>query len=335
MHKQNPILVDVVRNGVVESFHRGSVIVVNTKGETVFSLGDIDRSIYPRSALKPLQAIPIIESGAADKFGLSDKEVSLSCASHNSEEIHVDTVNKWLERLQLNNTQLECGEAFPSYPKAAYKMAAAGEQPSRAHHNCSGKHSGMLTLASHLLDDVQGYSAHSHIVQQVWMNTLTEMIGEDVSKMHWEQDGCGLPAICMPIQKLAYAFSLFSEPDKQPGARGLAMTSILKSIAKYPEMIAGSERCCSAVAKETQGKVIVKYGAESVYAGVIPHLKLGFALKIDDGTPRGSEVALGALLNKVNAITAAQNEQLQPFFNPDIINSLKNKTGEIRASNVW
>jgi L-asparaginase II len=139
----------------------------------------------------------------------------------------------------------------------------------------------------------------------------------------------------MPIQKLAYAFSLFSEPDKQPGARGLAMTSILNSIAKHPEMIAGSERCCSAVVKETQGQVIVKYGAESVYAGVIPHLKLGFALKIDDGTARGSEVALGALLNKVNAITTAQNEQLQPFFNPDIINSLNNKTGEIRAANVW
>ncbi|MEH6447011.1 MAG: asparaginase, partial [Oceanospirillaceae bacterium] len=143
---QNPIIVEVVRNNIVESFHRGSAVVVNSQGEVVFSIGDVERDIYPRSALKPLQAIPIIESGAAEKFELSAKEIALSCASHNSEPMHVDTVNKWLQRLDLDASNLECGKALPSYEKAAHEMIAQGHPASKAHHNCSGKHSGMLTL---------------------------------------------------------------------------------------------------------------------------------------------------------------------------------------------
>ncbi|EPJ45519.1 MAG: hypothetical protein OFPI_36380 [Osedax symbiont Rs2] len=331
----NPILVEVVRNTVVESCHRGSAVVVNAQGEVVYSIGDYARDIYPRSALKPLQAIPLIESGAAEKFNLSEREIALSCASHNSEKIHVDTVKQWLSRLDLDTSNLECGSAMPSYQKAAYAMVAAAQQPTKAHHNCSGKHSGMLTLAKHLLPQVQGYSAHQHVVQQIWMTTLSEMIGADVSKMHWEQDGCGLPAIYMPMQKLAYAFALFAEPDQQPGARGIAMGKILHSIAAHPEMLAGSERCCSAVISETQGRAIVKTGAEAAYAGVIPGLKLGFALKIDDGATRASEVALGALLNKIGAITSAENSRLKDFFQPQIVNSLKSVTGEIRPSTAW
>lgn len=331
----NPVLAEVIRNNIVESCHRGSAIVVDTQGKVVFSIGDIERSIYPRSALKPLQAIPVIETGAAEKFDLSAQEISLACASHNSEAMHVDTVNKWLARLGLDNQCLECGAEYPLYKKSANALIAAGEPPTKSHHNCSGKHSAMLTLAKHLLPDVTGYSQHSHVVQQVWMQTLSEMIGEDVSKMHWERDGCGLPAIYMPMKKLAHAFAMFAAPNNQPGARGLAMQKIIESIAAHPEMIAGSERCCSDVIAATQGKVIVKTGAEAAYAGVVPALGLGFALKIDDGATRGSEVALGALLQKMGALTEQNTTDLKHVFNPDIINSQGYKTGEIKASASW
>lgn len=332
---QNPILVDIIRNGVVESAHRGSAVAVNTQGEVVFSIGDIDRSIYPRSAIKPLQAIPIIESGAAEKFDLTEQEISLSCASHNSELIHTQAVTQWLDRLGLSVDNLECGSAYPSYQQAAFELIKAGGTSTKAHHNCSGKHSGMLTLARHLLPQVQGYSAHSHTVQQTWMQTLSELINEDVSKMHWEQDGCGLPAIYMPIQKLALAFARFSDLDNQPPARAQAMQKILSAITAHPEMIAGSERCCSAVIQETTGRAIVKLGAEAVYAGVIPELNIGIALKIDDGSIRGCEVALGALLNKLQVITDSENQQLKGFFQPDIRNSLGHVTGEMRPSSAW
>jgi L-asparaginase II len=332
---QNPILVEVIRNGVVESKHSGSAVVVNTDGEVVYAIGDYQRHIYPRSAIKPLQAIPLLESGAAEHFDLSDKEIALACASHNSEDIHVNAVKQWLNKLELNVDSLECGAALPSYRAAAHHMIANGVKASKAHHNCSGKHCGMLTIASHLLPQVGGYSAHSHIVQQIWMNTLSELIDEDVSKMHWEQDGCGLPAIYMPMLKLAQAFSRFADTEKQPGARGSSMKKILSSLAQYPEMIAGSERCCTAVIKETKAKVIVKTGAEAVFAGVIPHLKLGFALKIDDGATRASEVALGALLSKVSAIDEQEKQRLNVFFEPKIVNSVNHQTGIIKASNAW
>lgn len=331
----NPVLVDVVRNGVVESCHRGSAVVVDANGKVIFSIGDIERSIYPRSAIKPLQALPIIESGADQEFNLSLKEISLSCASHNSENMHVDTVEQWLERLDLGIENLECGKAYPSYQKAAHQLVREGKESTKAHHNCSGKHSGMLTLARHLSPHVQGYSAHSHQVQQTWMKTMSELIDEDVSKMHWEQDGCGLPAIYMPMKKLALAFARFSQPQNQPELRAKAMNKIIEALTAHPEMIAGSERCCSAVIKETQGKAIVKLGAEAVYAGFIPQLKLGFALKIDDGSVRGCEVALGAVLNKIGALSPDENERLKAFFNPSILNSLNHVTGEMRPSNNW
>jgi L-asparaginase II len=331
----NPVLVDIVRNGIIESCHRGSAVVVDNSGNVVFSIGDADRSIYPRSAIKPLQALPILESGAAQQFDLSLKEISLSCASHNSEDIHVDSVTQWLNRLGLGIDNLECGKAFPSYQKAAHQLIKEGKDASKAHHNCSGKHSGMLTLARHLVPEVQGYSAHSHVVQQAWMQTLSELINEDVSKMHWEQDGCGLPAIYMPMQKLALAFARFSEPEKQSDIRAAAMKKIIEALTRYPEMIAGSERCCSALIRETQGKVVAKLGAEAVYAGVVPHLNLGFALKVDDGSIRGCEVALGALLNKINALSNEENVRLKDFFNPSITNSLNHVTGEMRPSENW
>ncbi|EPJ47608.1 MAG: hypothetical protein OFPII_10200 [Osedax symbiont Rs1] len=331
----NPVLVEVIRNSVVESYHRGSAIVVNSQGDIVFSIGDFEQHIYPRSALKPLQAIPLLESGAAQSFQLSDQEIALSCASHNSQDMHVNTVQQWLERLELSTSNLECGAELPNYKPSAHQLIAAGKKPTKAHHNCSGKHAGMLTLARHLLPEVHGYSAHSHIVQKIWMNTLSELIDADVNAMHWEQDGCGLPAIYMPLKKLALAYALFSEPELQPGARGSAMSKIIDSITKHPEMLAGSERCCSAVIRQTEGRAIVKTGAEAIYAGVIPSLKLGFALKIDDGATRASEVALGALLEKIKAISAAEKQHLADYFQPSIFNSLGHKTGEIRASSAW
>jgi L-asparaginase II len=249
--------------------------------------------------------------------------------------MHLKVVNEWLEKLQLKSANLECGAELPNCKDSAHALISAGKKPDKAHHNCSGKHMAMLTIAKHLLPEVQGYSAHSHIVQQVWMHTLSQLIDEDVSTMQWEQDGCGLPAIYMPMQKLASAFALFSEPVKQPGARGMAMNNIVQAIIANPLMIAGSKRCCSAVIEETKGSAIVKAGAEGVYAGVIPQLKIGFALKIDDGATLASEVALGALLKKIGAINQSEENNLSAFFNPSIYNSLGHITGEIRAASAW
>ncbi len=332
---ENPVLVNVIRRDRVESTHRGSAVVVDGRDQIVFSVGNPERMIYPRSSLKYFQAIPLLESGAAARFNLSDKEIALACASHNAERFHADAVTAWLARLDLDQNALECGVSLPLNETAAHELIAAGEQPGRAHHNCSGKHTGMLTLARHLETEIKGYSDYHHPTQKAWMQVLGELIEADISGLHWERDGCGLPAICMPMQQLALAFARFANLDTIPGSRGQAMSSILGAITAHPEMIAGTGRCCTALIKHTSGKVMVKTGAEGVFAGCIPDRGLGFALKIDDGASRGSEVALGALLKKLDAIESDLDAPLAPWFRPEVRNSQDWVTGSIEPAEIW
>ena len=313
--QENPVLVEVRRGDCVESRHRGSVVAVDAGGQTLFSAGCASSPIYPRSALKILQAIPLVESGAAERFGLSDAEITLACASHNAEDMHTRAVLEWLHRLGLGEDDLECG------PARAYKRGGKhGDAKARVNHNCSGKHAGMMTMAMHIGAPLRGYSDYAHPCQQRWMQTLSALIGEDVFAMPWERDGCGLPALCMPLEYLARAH-----------ARIANQTKILTAIRAHPQLLAGANRCCTAVIHATAGTVIAKTGAEGVYAGAIPARKIGFALKIEDGATRAAEAALGALLKKLGALDADAEKELQPYFRPAILNSQNYKTGVIIA----
>ncbi len=340
--RDNPVLVEVHRGDQVESIHRGSVIALNTAGETaagetVFAVGDTSRLVYPRSALKIFQAIPLLESGAADHFGVSDAEIALACASHNAEKIHTRAVIEWLRRLDLDGDDLECGRDWPLMEDAARELAAHGEQPARVHHNCSGKHAGMLTLAKFMNAETRGYGEYHHPVQQAWMQTLSELIDLDVFSQPWERDGCGLPAVCLPLTKLAQAFACYADPRKVTGTgkRGIAMERIIIALRAHPHLLAGTGRCCTDVIRESAGRIVIKTGAEGVYGGVIPHLGIGFALKIDDGATRAAEVAVGALLKKLGALTPASEAQLQHHFQPTVANSHGYTTGRIAVSPNW
>lgn len=348
--KNNPVLVKVIRGECVESLHRGCAVAVNTNGEVLLSLGDVSQWVYPRSALKFFQSIPLLESGAAEKFNLSSEEIALSCASHNAEPFHISAITQWLQRLGLDNDSLECGADMPMMKRAAHQLLRDGKEPTRTHQNCSGKHTGMLTLAKFLQAPLTGYSDYHHPTQQAWMQVLSELIDVDVFSLPWERDGCGLPAICMPLQLLAQAFACYADTsniggktktentsnrassDAQDAMRGAAMQQIIDSIRAHPNMLAGTGRCCTDVTRVCEGRVMIKTGAEGVYGGVIPHLGIGFALKIDDGAGRAANVALGALLTQLGALTTAEYEQLEHHFHPTIINTNDKTTGEIIAS---
>ena len=334
-NEKNPVLVDIYRNRVIESCHRGSAVVVNSKGETVFAIGNTDRKIYPRSSLKLFQAIPLLESGAADRFEMSDSEIALACASHSAEPRHTDTVLSWLDRLGLDTDDLECGSVWPVSDEVRHQLVASGKSPTRVHQTCSGKHSGMLTLARHLGVETNGYSGHQHPTQKAWMKTLSELIEVDVAAQEWERDGCGMPAVCLPMERVAYGCALFADHHVVGGNRGQAMSRIISALQAYPGMIAGAGRCCTAVIQESNGTVLVKTGAEGVYAGVLTELGLGLTLKIDDGATRASEVALGALLKKLGTIDARMYEQLGVYFEPKVFNSQNRVTGKITASSIW
>ncbi len=331
----NPVMAEVFRENTLESWHRGAAAVVDSQGQTVFALGDVERIIFPRSAIKMFQAIPLLESGAVEHFSLTEREIALACASHNGEPEHVLIVQNWLSRLGLNTDHLENGASRPYSSKAFHELLRAGEQSTRLHHNCSGKHAGMLTMARHLGIDVHGYTNPEHGVQQVWMQTMSDFVGFDVASMDCGKDGCGAPAITMPLIALARACARYADPRWLSKARAQAVQKIIASISAHPWMIAGTGRCCTDVIKLTKGRVLVKTGAEAVYCGFIPDRKLGLALKIDDGSTRASQVALGQLLLKIGAISDQEHQALSKYFKPVVENSNKHRTGFVLSSEVW
>ncbi len=330
----NPILIDVYRGDTLESCHRGAVVAVDASGEVVFSLGDIDALVFPRSALKPLQAIPLIESGAAERFSLSDREIALGCASHNAESAHRNVLAAWMDRVALNPQMLECGESLPFHTATAHQWLREGGEPSRLLHNCSGKHTAMMTLAQHLGVSVTGYADYSHPTQQAWMAVLSELADTDAAALPWDRDGCGLPALALPLRLFAQVLSGFCNSAKQPPPRKQAMSRILDAMHTHPDMVAGVGRCCTAAMK-VHDDLVVKTGAEGVFAAIAPGAGMAVALKIDDGATRAADAALGAVLLKLGVLSSAQYESLRPWFAPHIINSQSLVVGKLAPSSVW
>jgi len=214
----NPVLVEVTRGPMVESRHRGTVAVVDDSGTVQAHWGDVNAAVYPRSATKPLQAIGLIESGAADAFALSDSEVALACASHGGEPRHVETVLAWLERLGLTAHDLECGAQWPMNADATHALARDGAVPGAEHNNCSGKHAGFLTLARHMGKPTKGYVKPHHAVQQYVMGTLESMCEVDLSEAPCGIDGCSVPTWALPVGNLALGMAKFGTADRMSGA---------------------------------------------------------------------------------------------------------------------
>lgn len=292
----NPVLVNVIRGDQIEAKHRGSIAVCDPAGRVIHQWGDIERLVYPRSAIKVLQALPLIETGAADAFGLSNTELALACASHNGEAIHTETVQRWLKKLQLAESDLECGAHAPLLESSAQEMIRGGLQANRTHNNCSGKHSGMLTICRHLHEETHGYIERDHPAQQRWFDSVGEMCNLDIRSLPWNYDGCGIPVVAIPLRAIATAFARFSTPDDLPQYRAEAAERLATAVAEQPYMVAGAGRLCSELMQITGRRIFIKTGACGVYTASIPDAGLGIALKIDDGTREAAEVAiLGSL----------------------------------------
>ena len=216
----NPVLVNTLRGEVVENRHRGAIAICDPKGRLVHSWGEVDALVYPRSAIKPLQALPLVESGAADYFQLSGAELALACSSHSAEPDHTDTIRNWLARIELDEDALECGAHSPLDIKTAESLLINHIAPGRIHNNCSGKHTGMLTISRFLDEETHGYIERDHPAQQRWFDVLGEMADIDMRGLPWSRDGCGIPVIAMPLKATATAFARIAVPDDLPLTRG-------------------------------------------------------------------------------------------------------------------
>lgn len=310
----NPILVEVTRGDTVESVHRGAVVVTDTDGKVVMAWGDVDAAVCPRSSIKPMQALPLVESGAAEAFKISEEELALACASHGGEPEHVDRVAAWLARAGLSVDDLECGAHPPSTISANEALIRQGVRPCPLHNNCSGKHTGFLCLATHLKAPTKGYVEANHPVQRAGFSALADLAGVDLSRAPAVRDGCNAPNTFLPLKNLATAWARFGAPDKLPAHRAKALNRIRAAMKNHPFLFSGTDRACLTLTKALKGGGVAKTGAEAVFTACVPEQGLGIALKIDDGATRASQVAITAILKKLGALNedAAVEKLLHP-----------------------
>jgi|SRR5579871_1291074 len=296
----NPVLVEVTRGPLIESIHRGAVAVSDAKGRLRIAVGDVERAVFPRSALKPIQAVPLIESGAAEKFALSDEEIALACASHSGQPEHTGRIASWQQRIGCTVADLACGPHRPMHEATATAMIRSGEKWTPLHNNCSGKHTGFMTLARGLGAPVEGYQRVDHPVQRLVETTLTEMAAIS-GPLPWGVDGCTVPNFVLSLGALARAMASLADPHDLAPARAAACRRVVESMIAYPELVAGTGRPCTQLMQQAAG-IAVKTGAEGVYVAILPGLGLGVALKIDDGAGRAAETAIASVLIALGAI---------------------------------
>jgi L-asparaginase II len=310
----NPILVELTRGPLVESVHRGALAVADASGRIVFSRGNIETPVYPRSSLKPMQALPLVESGAAEAFDVSEEELALACASHSGEPMHTERVAAWLARIDCSVADLACGPHSIRHEPTAAAMAARGEKPTALHNNCSGKHAGFLTLAKQLGVPTMGYERADHPVQRAVGATLRELAGLK-GELPFGIDGCAAPNFAVPISAMARVCALFANPATLAPRRREAIGRIVAAMIAHPDLVAGTGRADTMMMREAKGRAAIKTGAEGYYIAILPHASsneavgeresgLGIALSIDDGTSRASEAAIAALLVHFGVVPA-------------------------------
>lgn len=324
----NPILVELTRGALVESVHRGSVAVVDGGGKVRFSLGDIETPVYSRSSLKPMQALPLVESGAAEAFGLSDEEVALACASHSGEPMHTERVAAWLARIGLRESDLACGAHAARYEPVAEAMIARGEKPNRIFNNCSGKHTGFLTVARHWDIATNGYEQIGHPVQQAVAAALREL--SDAKDLPFGIDGCAAPNFATSLRQFALAAARMAAPHRLSSERAAACRRIMGAMIAHPELVSGTGRACAILMRGCGQRAAVKAGAEGFYAAWIPRSGLGIAIKMDDGAGRAAETTIAALLDGLGLL--ADDGAAQQLLRAPITNTRGAVVGERRPA---
>jgi L-asparaginase II len=309
MSTAHPVLVEATRGGIVESAHRGAYAVLDADGGVLLAQGDIDRPIFPRSAVKLLQALPLVESGSADALGLSDAELALACASHHGEPGHAATAAGMLAKIGLDHSALECGTHWPYEELSMREMAAAGQTPTALHNNCSGKHAGFACLACGLAGGAKGeglrgflsgYVQPEHAVMREVTASLQSTTGYDLAHTASGTDGCSIPTYAIPLRHLARAFARVASGQGLRPAQAAAAKRLRRAIAAEPWMVSGTAGFDTLAMRALGERVCMKVGAEGVYCAAIPELGLGLALKMDDGNnARACEVAVAGLLLKL------------------------------------
>jgi len=321
-------LVEIWRGGVVESLHLGHAVICDANGQIVEAWGDPLADVYPRSSVKMLQALPLIESGAARAHGLTSEHLALACASHNAAAIHTDRVQHWLSDLGLSDDDFRCGAQEPQDIPTRDALIRAGQSPCQYHNNCSGKHAGFLTLTQYL-GAGPDYVEIDHPVQKACREAFEEMTG--ASSPGYGIDGCSAPNFRSTVHGIARAMAQFAAAQEGSDTRQGAAAQLWQAMVQHPDLVAGEGRACTILMRACSEPVALKTGAEGFFIAILPRRKLGIALKVADGATRAAECAIASLLVRLGALDALSPAALM-YRNAIICNWRGIETGVMRPA---
>lgn len=328
----NPVVVEVRRGALVESRHRGAGVVVDADGAVVFAFGDVDRPVYPRSAVKAFQALPLLESGAADALGLEEADIALACASHSGEPDHVARAGAMLARAGAAPDALACGAHWPLGDKAARALARSGADPTPLHNNCSGKHAGFVCLACANGWSVPGYETPGHPVQRAVKAAIEEMTGVALGAENTATDGCSIPTYAVPLRALALGFARFATGRGLAPHRARAAQRIRAAVAAYPHLVAGEGRFDTDAMRLLGARAFTKTGAEGVFCAALPEAGFGLAVKADDGATRAAQVMIAALIARFLPMSDREGARFEPLLAPTLRNWNGLEVGAVAAA---
>lgn len=319
-------MAEIWRGPFLESVHSGHAVICDDTGQIVRSWGNPDALIYPRSSAKMIQALPLVTSGAADKYGLTSEQLALACASHNGAAIHTTRVSAWLDQLGLGDDDFRCGPQDPDDPDAHRHLIKTDQSPCQMHNNCSGKHAGFLTLTQHMGAGPE-YIAMDHPVQQAALTAFEETTGMDSPGFGF--DGCSAPNFATTVTGLARSMAWFASAADRSDRASAAAQSLAAAMMKHPDLVAGEGRACTNLMRAMDGRVAIKTGAEAVFIAIIPEKRMGVAVKIIDGATRASECAIVTILVGLGVLDP-NHPAAQQYMSPPILNRRGVTCGAIR-----
>lgn len=325
-------LVDVYRGGKVESTHFGHIAIVDPEGNLLHSVGDTHRKTFARSSVKPIQAIPVVETGAADYYNLNDAELALCCASHNGEAQHTDKVLELLERAGLTEEHLQCGTHIPKCQDAYKKVILEGRELTNRYNNCSGKHTGMLLTAKYMNESLEDYYLPEHPVQQRIFQAMADLADYPLDQIEFGVDGCGVPVFSLPLERFAFSFARMAHSKVLGDERSKVVDRITSAMMNVPEMVAGTDRFCTDFMRIAKGRTFGKSGAEGVYCIGDRETGVGIAIKIEDGNGRATFPVAIEILKQLGIYNENQVEEAMNYFKPTLKNCREEEVGQVVAS---
>lgn len=321
-------MAEIWRGDLLESLHLGHAVICDADGGILRAWGDPGAVIYPRSSCKMIQALPLVTSGAAAKYGLGSEQLALACASHNGAAIHTDRVSAWMDQLGLGDADFRCGPQEPADLPARDALIRAHQSPCQVHNNCSGKHAGFLTLAAHMGAGPE-YVEIDHPVQQAALAAFEDVTGED--SPGYGIDGCSAPNFATTLHGLARAMARFASAHDRSDRTSAAAAQLTEAMIAHPDLVAGEGRACTALMRAMEGRAAVKTGAEAVFTAILPEKRLGIAVKITDGATRASECAITAILVGLGVIDPA-GPAARTYMNAPLLNRRGVNCGSIRPA---